>query len=100
MVMPRPPPQPPRLARPADPDGPRLLDHAALDALLALVREDGRTIVGPTERDGAIVYDEIEGVADLPRGRGDEQAPGTYRVTRRDDDRLFGYVMGPSSPKR
>ena len=100
MVMPRPAPEPPRPARPADPAGPRRLDHAALDALLSLVRADGRTLIGPTERDGAIVYEEIEGVADLPRGRGDEQSAGSYRLTRRDDDRLFGYTVGPSSPKR
>ena len=71
----------------------------------ALVRK-GYEVVGPTVRDGAIVYDQIESVQDLPAGWTDEQAPGHYRLKRRDDDALFGYVVGPakleevSAPRR
>ena len=50
--------------------------------------------------DDAIVYDHIGSSADLPRGWTDEQAPGYYRLKRRDDDAYFGYVVGPHSWKK
>jgi formate hydrogenlyase subunit 6/NADH:ubiquinone oxidoreductase subunit I len=65
----------------------------------ALVRK-GYAVVGPTVRDGAIVYDQVDSVKDLPAGWTDEQAPGHYRLKRREDDALFGYVVGPQSWKK
>ena len=65
----------------------------------ALVRK-GYAVVGPTVRDGAIVYDQLESVEDLPAGWTDEQAPGHYRLKRREDEALFGYVVGPQSWKK
>ncbi len=76
------------------------LPRANLQDLLDLLREDGRRLIGPTLADGTIIYDEIESVADLPHGWGDEQGPGTYRLVRRRDDLTFGYVVGPTSWKR
>ncbi len=75
------------------------LERGNLDALIALLREDGRKVIGPTVADGAIVYDEIRSAAELPHGVGDEQAPGHYRLTERTDGRTFGYVVGPTSWK-
>ena len=71
-----------------------------LDDLLALLRADGWNLVGPRVRDGAIVYDEIASAADLPVGWTDEQAPGLYRIRKRDDSAHFGYVVGPHSWKK
>ncbi|HEX8941124.1 MAG TPA: 4Fe-4S dicluster domain-containing protein [Candidatus Limnocylindrales bacterium] len=76
------------------------LARADLGRLLDLLREDGRRLIGPTVRDDAIVCDEIRGVADLPAGRGDRQAPGRYALTERADERLFDFVVGPTSWKR
>ena len=67
---------------------------------IAALRAAGRTIIGPTIREGAIVYDEIESAAMLPAGWRDEQSAGRYRLTERGDDRLFGYTVGPTSWKR
>ena len=39
-----------------------------LDRLLALLADDGYNCLGPTVRDGAIVYAAIASTADLPRG--------------------------------
>jgi len=75
-------------------------DAGRLDDLFAALRADGWRLVGPRVRDGAIVYDEIASAADLPEGWTDEQAPGYYRIRRRDDRALFGYVVGPHSWKR
>lgn len=71
-----------------------------LQDLLDLLRNSGFCVVGPTISQEAIVYDEISSVDQLPRGWTDVQEPGKYRLQRRDDDALFGYVVGPQSWKR
>ena len=50
----------------------RWLPAADLDRLLDALRADGRTIIGPTVRDEAIVLDEILSADDLPAGWGAE----------------------------
>ncbi len=76
------------------------LARANLGVLIDLLRADGRTVIGPTVVDGAITYAEISSADDLPAGVGDEQAPGHYALVQRADDRVFGYTVGPISPKR
>ncbi len=70
-----------------------------LEALLASLKRRDYRLIGPTLRDQAIVYDDIDGIADLPRGWGDEQDGGRYRLMRRPDHRLFSYAVGPQSWK-
>jgi ferredoxin len=77
-----------------------ILDVAGLDGLLGSLRERGYTVVGPTVRDGAIVYDEIDSADALPAGWTETQEAGSYRLERRDDEARFGYASGPSSWKR
>lgn len=89
-----------RDARPGAPAGSvRVLTLETLDALLAALCADGYELRGPRVRDGAIVYDQIAGVGDLPAGWGEEQDAGRYRLVRRADDRLFGFSNGPQSWK-
>jgi sulfhydrogenase subunit beta (sulfur reductase) len=76
------------------------LDRDALDRLLAALVRRGYRPIGPTVRDGAIVYDAIRTTADLPVGWTDEQEGGIYRLKRRHDAALFGYTVGPHSWKR
>jgi sulfhydrogenase subunit beta (sulfur reductase) len=78
---------------------PRVLDRAGIDRLIESLHGRGFSVLGPTVRSGAIVLDEISGTVDLPVGVTDEQGPACYRLVDRDDDALFGYVVGPSSPK-
>ena len=68
--------------------------------LLRALEECHYEIVGPTVRDGAIVYDRISKVEDLPVGWTDRQDGGKYRLERRTDSALFGYNVGPYSWKR
>ena len=73
-----------------------------LDRLIALLREDGRKVVGPTVRDSAIVYDEIETAVDLPTGITDEQAPGHYRIAadgNGSSGHTFDFASSPTSWK-
>jgi ferredoxin len=76
-----------------------LIDAGALDALLEALRRRGFLPIGPTVRQGAITYDEIDSAADLPAGLTDEQEGGTYRLAERGDGALFGYNVGPNSWK-
>jgi ferredoxin len=76
------------------------LERAAFDALFGVLERRGYTVVGPTVSDGAIVYGELRSSRDLPVGWTDEQDGGHYRLTRRDDEALFGYAVGPHSWKR
>lgn len=71
-----------------------------LNRIFEQFKTGGYKIVGPTIRDNAIVYDEIQDVKDLPVGLTDEQKPGSYRLKRRGDNALFGYVVGPQSWKK
>lgn len=79
--------------------GARVLSTDGLEDLLGLLRADGYRAIGPRVRDGAIVHDDIAGVGDLPAGWGEEQEAGRYRLVRREDDRLFGFSVGPQSFK-
>jgi ferredoxin len=72
----------------------------ALQQLIDGLAGDGYEVLGPTVRDGAIVYDAIARVLDLPHGWTDHQEAGRYRLERRADDALFGYAVGPQSWKR
>lgn len=78
----------------------RVVNVEGLAALIGALRRGGRRVVGPRVADGAIVYDDIDGLDDLPRGLTDEQEPGRYKLARRDDDALFGYAVGPQSWKK
>ncbi|MGO9496463.1 MAG: 4Fe-4S dicluster domain-containing protein [Solirubrobacteraceae bacterium] len=77
-----------------------VIERSDFDELFDALTRGGYTIVGPTVRDRAIVYDEIRGAADLPLGWTDEQDGGHYRLRRRDDEALFGYAVGPQSWKQ
>jgi sulfhydrogenase subunit beta (sulfur reductase) len=74
------------------------VDH--LQQLFSALEKRGYSLVGPTIRDGAIVLDGIRSVADLPKGWTDDQRPGSYALRKREDDALFGYVVGPISWKK
>jgi len=76
------------------------IDAAGLQGLIDLLRERHYDVIGPRVRDDAIVYEEVSQVDQLPRGWTDEQGPGEYRLRRRADEALFGFVVGPDSWKK
>jgi sulfhydrogenase subunit beta (sulfur reductase) len=79
---------------------PQFIARNELQRLIDLLIGLGYQVIGPTISQQAIVYDQIESIDDLPRGWTDVQEPGKYRLMPRDDDALFGYVVGPHSWKR
>ena len=77
-----------------------VLAPEALGGLVEALAARGYRVLGPTVRDRAVVYDELESADDLPAGWGDAHEPGSYRLVRRDDDARFGYSVGPQSWKQ
>jgi ferredoxin len=77
-----------------------VIEPGALDGLITALENRGFRVLGPTLRDGAIVYDELESAAELPQGWTDVQDGGRYRLERRDDEARFGYAVGPHSWKQ
>ena len=76
------------------------VERSVLDGLLAAIARQGYQVVGPTVREGAIVYGDVRSSAELPVGWTDVQDGGTYRLRRRDDEAVFGYAVGPQSWKQ
>jgi sulfhydrogenase subunit beta (sulfur reductase) len=76
------------------------LERDDLQRLFDVLVGRGYVLVAPTVREGAVVYDQVAGVDDLPIGWTDEQDGGTYRLKRRQDLALFGYNVGPHSWKK
>jgi len=76
------------------------IDQAVLQEILDALKNRGYRVIGPTVRDGAINYDTVERLEDLPVGYADRQDAGRYRIERRADAALFGYAVGPHSWKR
>jgi len=82
-----------------DAANPSVLDLGGFQTMIDALAGDGFTVLGPTVRDGAIVPGRITGVDDLPRGYGDVQDGGTYRLRGRGDDAWFGFAADAVSWK-
>lgn len=76
-----------------------VIERADLQHLIDALAKQGYRVIGPTLRDKTIVYDSISSVDELPIGWTDEQDGGRYRLKKREDKALFGYVLGPRSWK-
>ncbi|GIU72036.1 MAG: 4Fe-4S ferredoxin [Candidatus Nitrosocaldaceae archaeon] len=57
-------------------------------------------IIGPKIDNATVIYDKLNSINDLPIGFKDEQDKGIYRLRKRKDKALFGYVVGPYSWKK
>jgi ferredoxin len=77
-----------------------IIAKSELQRVFSALTTGGYTIIGPTVRQEAIVYEEIERFEELPIGWTDEQGPGHYRLQKRGDRRAFGFVVGPHTWKK
>jgi ferredoxin len=77
-----------------------VLDRGHLQKLFDVLAARGYQLVGPTVRENAIVYSEIDSVSDLPEGWTDEQDAGTYRLKKTKENALFNYTVGPHAWKK
>ena len=72
-----------------------------LGDLIAVLQHEGFQTLGPVLRDDRVIgIGEVSGATDLPRGVGDEQRPGSYRITSRDDDAYFAAAVQADTWKR
>lgn len=71
-----------------------------LNLLFAALHERGYRLIGPTARNGSIVYDDLASTADLPAGWIDDQNAGSYRAEECGQAALFGFTVGQTSWKR
>ncbi|WP_335340817.1 4Fe-4S dicluster domain-containing protein [Streptomyces qaidamensis] len=76
-----------------------VLDEDGLTALVQILAAQGRTVIGPTVGDGAVVLAEIGSADDLPFGWGTEVGAGRYRLVPRADGAVFAQTAGPHSWK-
>jgi formate hydrogenlyase subunit 6/NADH:ubiquinone oxidoreductase subunit I len=76
-----------------------VVEREDFNALFDILTNKGYEIIGPTVRDSAIIYDKIRSINDLPIGITDYQDKMVYRLRKRNDNALFGYVVGPYSWK-
>ncbi len=76
------------------------LPKAELDPLLADLRANGYLTVGPKLQDECIVYKEIEGLKDLPRGILSDQKPASYRLMQTSKERYFDFIPAAQSWKQ
>ncbi len=74
-----------------------ILGREQFDTLISALKDEGYRPLGPVVRQGSIIYGEVSSASDFPVGWTDQQDGGTYRLSRRDDAALFGYVVGQHS---
>jgi len=80
-------------------DTPGFLPIERLQSLIDTLNDDGFRCVAPQVRDGAILYDTLNHVRQLPRGVTQEQSNGRYRLHDSDSPRYFAWANGPQAIK-
>ena len=79
---------------------PVVINVDQFEKLIAVLIAEGFEVVGPSVRDGAITYESVKSVSDLPAGWADEQEPGRYRLKKTGSPAFFAYSLGAQSWKR
>ncbi|MBP9708914.1 MAG: 4Fe-4S dicluster domain-containing protein [Oligoflexales bacterium] len=77
-----------------------IFDKSEFNRLVELLLQTFSKVFAPQIKDGAIVYEQLEAVDQLPRGVTDEQAAGSYKLIPSFTDMHFSYAVGPDSPKK
>jgi len=77
----------------------QFLPRESLQLLIDAVISNGYDCIGPQVRDGAIIYDQLNSVTQLPRGITDSQSPGHYTLNSNDSLKYFNWANGPQAIK-
>ena len=80
-------------------DNHKVLPAALFQRLFDALGTRGYRIVGPTVRDGAVMWETIQSVSELPIGWRDHQEPARYRLEQTGSQEVFGVLHGPQSLK-
>lgn len=77
-----------------------VLERPDLKSLFNILQRAGYTTIAPTVRDNVITYENVTDQSELPIGMTDDQKNGSYRLKKRKDKSVFGFVVGPQSWKK
>ncbi len=75
------------------------LARESFQTLIDVLGSQGYRCLAPQARDGAIVFDDLDNVSQLPVGVHDQQTPGAYLLTRSESQRYFAWANGPQALK-
>ena len=75
------------------------LARDSLQSLIDVLHTSGYHCVGPQHKNGAIVYDKLSNISQLPHGITDQQSPGHYQIQPNKTDRNFSWANGPQAIK-
>lgn len=78
----------------------KVLVVEALDQLIGALERRGYTVIGPAVRNGTVLLDEVTASATCPSGGRTSRRRAPTGLRRRDDQAVFGYAVGPESPRR
>lgn len=67
--------------------------------LLDKLHELGYQCIGPQIRDGAIIFDTLASIEQLPQGISDDQRPGHYSLKSNGTTHYFNWANGPQAIK-
>jgi len=70
-----------------------------LQLLLDNIHSNGYKCIGPQVRDGAIIYDALHSIDQLPQGISDSQSAGRYSLNQTTDKKYFNWANGPQAIK-
>jgi len=80
-------------------DNVNFISRASLQMIINLLQDRGYRCVGPQVKNGAIVYDSISDIEQLPTGVTDRQYPGQYTLQKNSTKRYFAWANGPQAIK-
>lgn len=78
---------------------PVFLAREKLQSLFNALLDAGYSVFGPQVKEGAIVYERLTSLQQLPKGHSDSQTPGRYQLQKSDSERLFHWANGPQALK-
>jgi ferredoxin len=84
---------------PTDKRRPAFITRATLQQLIDHLRQSGYECLGPVQQDGAIQFQPVTSLEQLPIGVSNTQEPGTYRLHQTGQDKLFAWNHGPQGIK-
>ncbi len=77
-----------------------VIGRDGLGSLVAALHQSGYQVIGPTITAGAISYEPLSNIEQLPAGWIDEQQGGSYRLVKGNTGAMFGVTLGAQGWKR
>ncbi|MDH5324136.1 MAG: 4Fe-4S dicluster domain-containing protein [Gammaproteobacteria bacterium] len=75
------------------------LPRSHFQTLIDQVLKQGYRLFGPQVENGAIVFKPLQSVRQLPQGWQLQQSPGSYVLTKTDNNQWFDWTLGPQGLK-